>query len=389
MAMSFKVVPSMNYADIFGSQPFSISSCEVAEESVEVTSHQKFPVTAKCVSEGDGLKYFATVWALFPGQAYKLGVVLHEDGESDVCADEKSLGAVCSRCFVHFRTLVCNDLYIIPPSFIFVHSVLLRKDFLDCVLSQCTDYMAIKLSPSSLPEVFFWLFYHSLFVLPIHGRLLFCALPNYVEGRYCIDLEERNCPWLRSKKVRRVIASGLYAVAVNRDIGDSLKLAKRYHTNLRKDTWLIDDYITILIHMANNAQLNVRVAAVELVEKSSGCVMAGCLGFSVGALFHDFTMFTIKRSTESFGTAITKVMGSALQECGYNMWYWGTRVDYMKQYERGYGGRCIPKKEFLQRWERYREERPRFAVEEYLQSGRGALAPWEMMTQEVCSTPGE
>ncbi|KEG12879.1 hypothetical protein DQ04_01351020 [Trypanosoma grayi] len=387
--MSVWWVPGENYVDLFSSQPFSIHLCKEIAGVRGPSSCQSFPLHARrSVAPLGG--YVATLWALHVGSEYCVRVTLAGAGsqvdgagvapvEEEVCNNNhEELGAetleeseqsiiVSTRPYADFASLL-------GPAAILNIGILYRKDFLDCVLSQNTDYMYLLTWNQPLGTVLHHLFFHSLFAVPgmLLGEHVF-ALPNEKRGRFCLDLQHAVCAWRSSRKIRRLISCGRYVVEVNRDIRDSLRLAHDYHMERVESTWMKNYYIDILVSMAKSPEFGVRIMSVELLEKASGKVLAGCLGYALGSVYHDFTMFTAERATESFGTGITKVLGEALQCCGYNLWYWGSRLGYMAQFEAKYGARYICKEEFLARWAQCRELQPNCSVDEYLKSGKGML----------------
>ncbi|SCU68119.1 leucyl/phenylalanyl-tRNA protein transferase, putative [Trypanosoma equiperdum] len=369
-----------NCIDFVASVPFSISSCSASGWVCDEPSQQQFPVSAKqLIDEEEKVKYRATLWALFPNRSYDICLTLNGDSDehlSDARGTSPLIRSESTKYCFSYNTLPLGCGIRDPVSFIYDATILCRSDFLDCLLAQPKDYMFIYLSKHCLKELIARLFYQTLFPLPLSQSLGLCSLPNYRQGRYCLDLEREEYPWLRNKKVKRLVSSGLYSVAVNRDLSNSLRTAQEYHLQRCGSTWLNDNFIEALTDMGDDKQLNVGILAVELIEESTGTAVAGCLGFGIGSVFHDFTMFTCQRTTESYGTIITKVMGAALQACGYNMWYWGDKIEYMKQYEGSYGARFLGREEFLRRWALYRDKKPKYFVGDFLRAGKGLLRSW-------------
>ncbi|EPY24731.1 hypothetical protein STCU_07033 [Strigomonas culicis] len=255
------------------------------------------------------------------------------------------------------------------------------------------------------------LFYQGLFVLPedvpINARqvLWLLHLPN--PPQCCvIDLQDRRLhrpegvalsdehpppccayPWRRSRKVKRLLASSAYACVV-RDtpeaIQTSLQRAAAYHVERHGSTWLLDDYITALSHVQGLAGRvpdapagtnTVRVLVIEMVERTSGTVVAGCCGFALGCVYHDFTMYTMNRTAATLGAVLTKLIGEALQRCGYNLWYWGIFISYMEQFRALYGLKELDREAFHTRWDHYRDVQPSECIDTFLKRG-GAMLPY-------------
>ncbi|ESL07108.1 hypothetical protein TRSC58_05209 [Trypanosoma rangeli SC58] len=323
----------------------------------------------------------ATLWALDTGRSYLVNVVVaNEDApvpgaDSVDCNGSGGSAAAASECTVLVKLRKNNG----PLACCSAHAILdvqllYRDDFLHCVLSQSGDFMFVEQFEMPKSTLLYLLFYHSLFALPheVNGKPIY-LLPNGTTGRFCLDLTRENVAWRGSRKVRRLMACDRFVVAVNRDIRDSLCLAREYHMKQKGSTWLDVSYIELLANMASHPACGVCIMALELLEKNSGTVLAGCLGYSVGSVYHDFSMFTMQRGPEGFGNFATKLLGEALQQCGYNIWYWGMRLDYMEQFEGKYGGRVVCKSEFITRWGKYRNIRPTCTLEAFLRSGRCML----------------
>ncbi|ORC90814.1 uncharacterized protein TM35_000072380 [Trypanosoma theileri] len=356
--MGLRLLRDFNYFELFSEHPFTVISCESFTGSA-APSQQSFPICAK-KSDGASSDYVAVLWALEPDCEYC--VSLSFSGE------DKAVQILVRTKPIFGPMIMCKPSAVIHPDQPF------SDDFLECVQAQKENYMFIEKPTKSVQELLMLLFYHSLFALPseICGVNIF-VLPNGKDGRFCIDLRYQGIEWRRNKKIRRLVASNKFAIVVNRNIGDSLRLAQEYHSGPPNSTWLDDDYVALLADMAKSPKFGVRIMCVELLEKSTSKVMAGCLGYALGSVYHDFTMFTLERSAEGFGTILTKLLGESLQRCGYDLWYWGFRIDYMKQFEGKYGGKIIPKPEFLQRWTQYRDIQPACTVDEYIYSGKSWL----------------
>lgn len=177
----------------------------------------------------------------------------------------------------------------------------------------------------------------------------------------------------KAKQVVQETSACPYRVVVNRNFEDTMQHALRYHT-AKGGTWMTDSLIKAMSLMSCVGSAHgVRLCAVELWDAESQELLAGCLGFALGAVYHDFTMFTTVRSQASYGSLITKVLASALHDCGYRLWYWGFRVEYMSAFEGRYGACNWPRDEFYELWKLHRSELPVWHVMEYLNEGRGLL----------------
>merc|ERR1712151_914633 len=74
------------------------------------------------------------------------------------------------------------------------------------------------------------------------------------------------------------------------------------------------------------------------------------MGFSVGDIFHDYSMATAIRDDRSPGAILTKVLGYLLVSSGFSLWYWGFKNPYMAEYDASYGGMTVENADFWPRW---------------------------------------
>jgi Leu/Phe-tRNA-protein transferase len=267
------------------------------------------------------------------------------------------------------------------PNFVAEAPHLTDVNVLDCCSCQRSDWMVTLRDLADrkvLLQTRWWLckmFYNGLFVLPARSPMI--SLPNG-RLRYVLDLSVA-IDWTHSKKMRRAIASGKYAIVANRCLRASLNDAFFYHSG-RGTTWMTHELIDALCDAdeSKEAPYGLQMMAVELWDRAENIPVAGCLGFCVGSAYHDFTMYTIRRDADSCGTLLTKVLGAALQACGYGMWYWGFRVAYMQQFEGRYGAKEVPRRDFIKRWCELRDDLPLVPVHTFLNTGAGLVGSLNM-----------
>lgn len=205
-------------------------------------------------------------------------------------------------------------------------------------------------------------------------------------------------PWRRSRKVKRAAASGKYAVAVREtpaEVAAALGRCSAYHTSRGQEGWLYPRMVQALAAVAAEMQQSdsggsggdasspcppsspgharIRMLCFEVIEKASGEVMAGCCGFSIDSVYNDFSMYTLRKSDVGFGHLITKLVGEALDCCGYDMWYFGQRHKYLATYERHYGARDLSRAEFYRRFVAARDTPAPGDVAAFVRSGRAIL----------------
>ena len=226
----------------------------------------------------------------------------------------------------------------------------------------------------------------ALFTLPdgdgAEGEALL-MIPNPV-NRYCIDLR-RDAKWNKSQTMR---ASRLakFRLSVNADFGASLTALMRGHDS-RGGTWFTAELLAMFKRMlaaendrgaaGDQATGTISHRVFELwdtTDEAAPELLAVTAGFGVGCCFHDYSMFTLVRDQRSAGSVLTKTVAHALKSCGYSLWYWGYKGDYMEAYD-AYGGRDFPRFEFWQRWQEGIATPPTTDVRAFVSTGRALVPP--------------
>ncbi|KAK7195419.1 hypothetical protein NESM_000469100 [Novymonas esmeraldas] len=365
--------------------------------------------TACIVAKADvvqRVRYVATVWCLQPSSQH-VATLRWSTHDGAGGGTETARVTFCTGEWQVKLDLRAEALHIVDDG-----TLLLHPEFTRCITAQGTESFMLYVPPdifdvASAAPFFKSLWYHGLFSLPevleagqSRTAILF-ALPNG-EDRYTLDLAptpteavtQEPAPttyaWRRQSKVRRVIRSGAYAVVVRDDAAGvmaSLHRATAYHTERSAGTWLHDDFIRAMglccggsasrSRAAGDPAHDVRLLTIELVERATGDVVAGCCGMAVGRAYHDYTMYTLKHTKDSFGTFLTKLIGEALQQCGYTLWYWGFCVEYMREFEPHFGATNMPREVFYRRWTAARDAAPVWKVESYLRSHKGMVPYYE------------
>lgn len=166
-------------------------------------------------------------------------------------------------------------------------------------------------------------------------------------NRYCLDLTQSN-RWLRGKKVKRHKAD--FSLSVNSDYKGTFQRCAQVHKDRGSGTWITPSLVDAL-DRCRQEDGEIKVFSVELWDKSSGELAAAIMAFSVGDIFHDYTMATMVRDNRSAGAILSKVLGHLLAECGYTLWYWGFKNNYMAEYDEHYAGSLMNSRtEFWPRW---------------------------------------
>ncbi|CAM40403.1 conserved hypothetical protein [Leishmania braziliensis MHOM/BR/75/M2904] len=376
------------------------------------------------------VEHIATVWCLHPSSVYTATLSWSTEGSESVSTTTVEL-KVQTEDWCAPLDLRAVVLHVLDHG-----SLLFHPEFTRCILAQGAERFMFYLPPNPLEATtalpfMLEMWYNGLFSLPESLRLgpqhtaMFFLLANG-NTRYTLDLAPESptapvtssthqhdtgtsepathreatvplYPWRCQSKVRRVIRSGAYAVVVHDNpagVMECLQRAYSYHGHNKRSTWLNDVFISLMGQCSTRSMASstdaaasqaaesdkphsVRLLCIELVEKATGEVMAGCCGIAVGRAYHDYTMYTLRRSKESLGTFLTKLIGEALQQCGYTLWYWGFCVEYMQQYERHFGAVEMPRDVFYRRWVAARDAVPELTIATYLQSHRGMVPYYE------------
>mmetsp|Transcript_65352 Transcript_65352/g.142424 ORF Transcript_65352/g.142424 Transcript_65352/m.142424 type:complete len:372 (+) Transcript_65352:41-1156(+) len=210
-------------------------------------------------------------------------------------------------------------------------------------LSECPDEFVWVFKPSF--ELLRSLWVNACFSLPSPSSpITQCPNPS---ARYCLDLTRCN-RWLHGKKVRRHKSD--FRLTVNSDFKATFARCAALHVERKQGVWITP----ALIDALERCRLEfgeLRIYSIELWDKKTGELAAAIMSLSLGDIFHDYTMATMLRDSRSPGAILTKVVGHLLVQCGFTLWYWGFKNEYMKEYDSSYGGSVFDSREdFWPRW---------------------------------------
>lgn len=219
---------------------------------------------------------------------------------------------------------------------------------LDEWLADCPQDIVWAFQPNY--DMLHKLWLNACFTLPSRGSPV-THCPNPV-SRYCLELKGVGAAWLKSKKVKR--HKNDFTISINKDFAGTFRRCERLHSSRGQGNWITDELVEALDRCRREAG-EIKVFAVEMWEKSSGELAAAIMSFSVGDIFHDYSMATLKRDSRSPGAILSKVLGHLLCQAGYSLWYWGFKNSYMADYDEVYGGVQLANREFWPRWKAARE----------------------------------
>ena len=103
---------------------------------------------------------------------------------------------------------------------------------------------------------------------------------------------------------------------------------------------------------------------------------ATTFGFASGCAFHDFTMATFIRDSRSPGAVLSLAVGHILQNCGFGLWYWGFKGEYMTRYDQ-YGGKDFGRDDFSEIWTTLCHSEPSISIRDFIANGRALVPPLE------------
>ena len=190
-------------------------------------------------------------------------------------------------------------------------------------------------------------------------ELILC--PNPV-NRQIIDFRNvKQNIWKQSKKLKKYKKD--FCLSINTQFKKDLLLCKKYHINKylmeqnnndsknddnheNDGTWINDNLINILSGINNKKDKHCEMISFELWEKKTNELVAVSFGYKIGSILCDYTFMTLKKDKRSIGNLLTKIVCDILYQCGYDMWYWGFKLEYMEEYKNKYNGKEISSKEF-------------------------------------------
>ena len=383
---SFRV--GCNYITLLNQQyPFAIAVTLRNESQMKasVISAPCEPATGALLANIDssGAPWGVSVWCLNADTVYDvyvtfgLSLLALTDPDAAQVAAGPGVTVRFTAPVVTLKTAGCMLNADAAPKFIDFREHLLHPHFLSCILAQPEDFAITVLPFGQLPAevmtaIILRLYYEGLYTLPFlpeMPQLIF--LPNS-PNRFCIDLTTPNVRWDAKRKVR--CAAKNVRLTINAQFRQTLTAIAQYHQARDEKTWLIPTLIDALcdihnsqshrgMHCVNRAGVGAQVGGgfslppvepilmcFELWDITGSTLLAATAGFACGTCFHDYTMATLVKSSDSYGTLLTKMVGETLRRCGYRLWYWGMRLGYMLDFERGYGGVDVPRNEFYDKW---------------------------------------
>lgn len=163
-----------------------------------------------------------------------------------------------------------------------------------------------------------------------------------------------------SKKVKRILESNAfisnnYYVRLNGSLGNTVDKISKYH----KDSWLSHKYADLLhrLNVLKDKKRDFQIVTVELCDSANDEIIAGEIGYVIGATYTSLTGFCDKmdKKHNNFGKLQLVLLAKTLQYHGYHFWNLGH--PYM-DYKVKLGARITPRQDFLKKWLVSRDQQP-------------------------------
>ncbi len=146
-----------------------------------------------------------------------------------------------------------------------------------------------------------------------------------------------------SKKIEKLLKTKNYHFVVSNQLNEVCKRIKSYH----KDSWLNDDYISILNRINNKVDDEFKLLSVELRQKDTNRLISGELGYKIGKVYTSLTGFTTREKIyNNWGKLQLVLLNNYLKENAYSFWNLGHP---QLKYKIDLGAKIYKRKTFLER----------------------------------------
>ncbi len=171
----------------------------------------------------------------------------------------------------------------------------------------------------------------------------FILLPEIQYEYAVLEFDKIKIP----KKVKKLIDKQEYTFSINKKFNEVLNRIKNYH----KDSWLNDDYITILnnIYNYNTTKENFELMSIEICDKKNNFLVAGELGYRINSNYTSLTGFTTKeKKYNNWGKLQLVLLNEYLKNNDYK--YWNLGHPQLK-YKIDLGAQILSREDFLQKFD--------------------------------------
>lgn len=176
-----------------------------------------------------------------------------------------------------------------------------------------------------------------------------------LQGSYAVlDWVDLHC----SRKLRRLLRSGRLAdegieLRVVASVERVLERLVSYH----EESWILEPYRELVLRLPTGNAPRFALHGVELWSGRRGELVAGELGYTIGATYTSLSGFCSPhdRTCRHFGTLQLFLLAEMLRDRGYAFWNMGHPG---QDYKVALGARVIERGGFLERWLAAREATP-------------------------------
>lgn len=188
-----------------------------------------------------------------------------------------------------------------------------------------------------------------------HPDLGAVLIPEMQQSYTVLDWENLH----RSRNLRRLMASGqLEEYGVELRVGDpGAKVLDRLLDYHFERNWIHEPYQELVRQLAPHGSDAFAMHGMELWSTTRNELIAGELGYSIGAVYTSLSGFCARELPEwnHYGTLQQILLARALAKRGFHFWNMG---DVTLPYKMALGARIVPRGEFLERWCKARDAVP-------------------------------
>ncbi len=149
-----------------------------------------------------------------------------------------------------------------------------------------------------------------------------------------------------SRKVQKLLSCDNYNFSINKDFGKVLENICLQH----KYNWLKEEYIELLkdLYLRSDELKNFKVISVEVSIKETNEVIAGEIGYIIGATYTSLSGFSLKeKKYNNYGNLQLVLLAKFLEKNGFSFWNLGH--SHMT-YKQKLGCKVYTRSEFLKRY---------------------------------------
>ena len=174
----------------------------------------------------------------------------------------------------------------------------------------------------------------------------FLLLPELQESYAVLDWENLRI----DRSVARLLADPLVSASITFGFADKVALVLEHLVASHERCWIHPPYRNLLNRLEGFVHPRFRLRSVEIRERSSGALVAGELGYTLGSTYTSLSGFFSReeRKWNHYGKLQLVMLAEVLRDAGYAFWNLGH--PHMA-YKTALGARVLRRHEFLNRWQ--------------------------------------